>query len=272
MQQAQMLVMLIVIMILFTIMLFLFNISDIKVDSTEDEIYYDDYNSSLEDDSEYIARKRKAMIEDIYITEDLRDSENRSRDRNISKIHFVDAYNEPNITFRDDLEGLVMRSDDMTFNIHPIAEYESTVMLKGTKTYYDPYISDISAIDAIFVWGEFIFDDKFRGVSFEQKKRYAEFSFPKREDMEYMYQISHISNNRLIFATPELEEHFEAIDMGDVFRFEGKLVDLDWLVGRQEYREWKSSNSLYDKGLDSSEIIYVEGITTAYNETLLEDN
>jgi|GEM_PF-3641267 len=123
----------------------------------------------------------------------------------------------------------------------------------------------LSPLDITIAWGELMESDYYRSFNFERRERtvkYRYLFFDEMDPLPHEYITNHISNNHLIFSEEKVNEISKEVQVGDVIKIEGYLVQVYKKQDKDTYLiVWPSSTKKWDLREASSRVLYVEDVT-----------
>jgi hypothetical protein len=177
------------------------------------------------------------------------------------------AYSRPAegavITLQDD----PVQAADSTTTLKPITEgslehrltvkaaYRLSGMLVSKHRYRLGKMTRLAPWDYAVAWGKTI--DWLPYLSFSQASRYCFFKYKLSSPVDRKYVESHMSNNHLIPATPNLRRAFKLAKKRQPVMVEGYLVNVRTYRKDSETGIWNTSLIRDDIGQGACEIIYV---------------
>jgi hypothetical protein len=136
-----------------------------------------------------------------------------------------------------------------------LASYDVSGLLVGKRRYTKGISARLSPWDYALAWGEL--PKHMKHLRFKQIVRFCLYQYGPSLPIPPSYIESHMSNNHLIPATPNLRKALARSRKNTPVRLEGYLVSL-WVErnGSRTYG-WRSSTTREDKGNGACELIYV---------------
>ena len=130
----------------------------------------------------------------------------------------------------------------------------------------------LAPMDFTIVWGKIIDPYYYKYFEFGHgyRKGKIRWSYGPGNDLSESYIKKHLSNNHLLFTNESIHYDAKKVEVGDIVRIEGYLVDVyvHRISDGTELGEWRSSISRYDPDYRACEVIYVENITVLDIEDL----
>lgn len=143
------------------------------------------------------------------------------------------------------------------FRFTKIASYNVTVMIGSIKEYADE--AKYSSFDMVFLWGKLANPNFEKHLKIEQKDRQWFSEFTETGPYACDYIAAHGANTHLISSTNEIAEKLATIKPKNVVSMQGFLVDVETTTNGV-IKQWKTSTTRIDAGLESCEIFYVESV------------
>lgn len=151
--------------------------------------------------------------------------------------------------------------------VTPVAQYQISGRVVARNSYWLGREAELSPIDVGLAWGLVSDQATVDRMQFNLSLRYLRWASSDLAEMRNAID-SHLSNNHLIPATPEIAEQLKEISVGQVVTLYGKLVNIDATDGWS----WHTSTSRTDSGPGACEVLYVERIERPFlPSTLRED-
>jgi hypothetical protein len=141
------------------------------------------------------------------------------------------------------------------YTILPQAGYNMSAMVVSTRRYRRGYMSKLSPYDYATIWGKM--PEYLPYIKFDQIVRFCLFNTKHAELVDIPYVLTHMTNNHLIPATPNLRSALSKARKKDLVIIDGYLVNVVALDKKNNISNWNSSLSRQDTGNGACEIIYV---------------
>ena len=139
------------------------------------------------------------------------------------------------------------------FEVTPVARFEIEARVLGREIYRDDTVAQLAPVDLALGWGAMSDSKVLKDIRTSQGNRFFYWStdrFPvPRQVIE-----TNSTNTHLIPATPDIEARLKSVQVGEVVRFSGMLVNA---YRPSDGRAWKTSLSRDDSGDGACEIVYV---------------
>lgn len=141
------------------------------------------------------------------------------------------------------------------FELTPLAAFSVDARVLGSKRYYFGREADLSPLDLALGWGRMSDEAVLKDISISQGGRFYywyvdKFLIPRKE-IE-----SHSANMHLIPADAAVKKALLRINVGEVVRLQGYLVEAKTADGWR----WKSSLTREDTGYGACELLLVESV------------
>jgi hypothetical protein len=145
------------------------------------------------------------------------------------------------------------------------AKYHYTIQAKvvGIQNYSDTGFEQIVPVDFAVAYGDVLKPEYFPYFSFavNDRKLLTTVTYPDYIRMlPDDYWFSHISNNHLVFASPDLRKTAGTIAVGDCITARGYLVDISGYRDPSVVYSLKTSTSRFDEYPGGCEVVYVESL------------
>jgi len=147
--------------------------------------------------------------------------------------------------------------NNQEYLLTPKASYKTTIMIGGTKKYNDD--AGFAEYDMVFLWGKLANPYFENHLQIDQRERQWFSEFTETGPYNCSYIAQHGANTHMIPANEQIRQQLEKITKKEIVSFEGLLVDAETTLGDTK-KEWKTSLTRTDAGLESCEIFYVETI------------
>lgn len=146
---------------------------------------------------------------------------------------------------------------EVTFNYKK--SFKTDALVVGTKKYNEAGIKNgISPMDVLLAWGSVAENNGTTDFAWNITER--DYTFSSTTSFNEAEIIKHSSLNHLIAQTESIESQMKKLRVGDHVNISGYLVDVNAEPQMGEVVKWKTSTRFSDKGLGSTEIVYVTGI------------
>ncbi|MDD2230116.1 MAG: hypothetical protein PHY48_11955 [Candidatus Cloacimonetes bacterium] len=141
------------------------------------------------------------------------------------------------------------------FTLTAKAAYHTAGLVVSTKHYIRGFMSKLSPYDYALIWGKA--PEYLPYLKFDQMVRFCLFTTKHPDKIDLEYFSSHMSNNHLIPATPNLRKAMGLAKKKDIVEIDGFLVYVIGQDKKNNSSSWNSSLTREDKGNGACEIIYV---------------
>ena len=142
-----------------------------------------------------------------------------------------------------------------SYTLIPKAAYHTAGMIVSTQHYIKGFMSKLSPYDYALIWGKA--PEYLPFLKFDQVVRFCLYTTRHPEKIDLEYFSSHMSNNHLIPATPNLRKALPLARKKDLVEIDGYLVYVTGQDKKNGVSTWNSSLTREDKGNGACEIIYV---------------
>ena len=137
--------------------------------------------------------------------------------------------------------------------------FKTDALVVGVEKYNEAGIKNgISPVDVILAWGSIA--EKNGETDFAWKITERAYSFSSSTSFDETEIIRHSSLNHLIGQTDSVTAQLKKLKIGDHVKISGYLVDISAEPQMGDIVKWNTSTKFSDKGLDSSEIVYVTSL------------
>ena len=141
------------------------------------------------------------------------------------------------------------------YTVTPLATYDLTAVVLGSRTYSSGREADTSPIDFALGWGAMADPTVLSSYDSSQRDRWYYVRWSRspiaREEI-----VRSSANTHLLPATPELARQLATVRPGQAVRLRGYLVE----VSASDGWRWRSSLTRDDTGQGSCEVIWVEAL------------
>lgn len=137
--------------------------------------------------------------------------------------------------------------------------FKTDALVVNSKKYNESGIKNgISPVDVVLAWGSIAENNGETDFAWTITDR--AYSFSSTTSFEESEIIKHSSLNHLIGQTDSVTSQIKKLRAGDHVKISGYLVDITAEPQIGEIVKWNTSTKFSDKGLNSSEIVYVTSL------------
>jgi hypothetical protein len=152
-----------------------------------------------------------------------------------------------------------MRFEHEGYTITPIAGFDVSARVLGSKRYHLGREADLSPVDLALGWGQMSQSEVLREIKISQRGRFYFWRTPSNQEPISRSQIIRSSSNmHMIPMDKSVARALKSIGKNDVVRIKGYLVN----VNHKDGWRWRSSTSRTDTGNGACELIYVTHVAT----------
>jgi hypothetical protein len=146
-------------------------------------------------------------------------------------------------------------SGGVTFDLNAKAKYQLAGVVESTREYFKDRVSKVSPIDFAICWGDV--PEMAKYMKFSQFGRFCNYTYDLDSPVNPKYVVSHMSNNHIIPANPNIRRSLSLVKKGNKVIVEGYLVNVTGSAPGKGTFHWNSSLRRDDYGDGACEIIYV---------------
>ena len=139
------------------------------------------------------------------------------------------------------------------YTVSPLATYDLTGVVLGSRTYGSGREADTSPLDLALGWGAMADREVLSSYDISQRDRWY-FVRWSRSPIAREEVIQSSANTHILPATPELAQQLAVVQPGQAVRLQGYLVE----VSASDGWSWRSSLRRDDTGQGSCEVFWVE--------------
>jgi hypothetical protein len=172
------------------------------------------------------------------------------------------AHGEPEQVLVTGAPSIELRARDHRIVLQPRATYRITGYAAETSRKLLDRWDFAMPMDLALVWGPVADPAVLAHLKFHLSERYVSYWADAGTPRGAVAQLAtHIANNHLIPATPEVARDLDGIRIGDLVALRGQLVDVEILdpAGRTVHRS-RTSLTRTDVGSGACEQVYVEAV------------
>lgn len=163
-----------------------------------------------------------------------------------------------------DQKPITLKYEKVTYLLEPLHDYSFSglvVSQHDTKSFLDVshYDDPANTKDICISWGENISNGAYKKVQYES----GDFTcFVKwNRPIEPPFSLTHLANNHVIPATPEIARQINNVQIGDQIALKGKLVNYTIsTVDNQSLGSRSTSTTREDTGNGACEVVYVQSV------------
>ncbi len=141
------------------------------------------------------------------------------------------------------------------YKVRELAQYEISGRVLGRQNYWFGKESEISPMDLALGWQGMSDQSNLDQIKFGYASRFFSWRTNSPE-MSPEFINTHSSNIHIVPANPEVKEALNHVQLGDLVRLQGALVEVRGGDGWY----WKSSLSRNDSGNGACELMWVTGV------------
>ena len=147
-----------------------------------------------------------------------------------------------------------MRFEHEGYTLTPIAGFDVSARVLGSKRYHFGREADLSPVDLALGWGQMSRSEILSDLKISQRGRFYFWRAPSNQKPIPKSQIIRSSSNmHMIPMDKDVERAIKKIGKDEVVRIKGYLVN----VNHKDGWRWRSSTSRKDTGNGACEFIYV---------------